>query len=319
MSTNIDVKVSMIQDYQHLDAAEAAALLRYGVLGSHKEPEDQPVLTKHAPDYWHSGFLIESPSLLSWLSCLLLDSVDPFGANICLTSFETLASEAPDVGSAYPGEPTEAEKQENLKKYGLEGPHAVTYPRLKKIVPYVHNGKALLVCAYMPHWSVGFLLFLIKKQGTGGMSDYIHNLKLGEKLGIMGFLQHPPSMIPWQKDSYDVMTMITGGVGITLLVQILKLSLSDKENRTEFVLIYANKTKVDIIMCDEINRYWEKYNTKLFEVVHVLSEKSDNWGDREGPPGLIKDIAGPRKANNQGDLLVVLKDIGYTKEEVHKL
>ncbi|KIK57895.1 hypothetical protein GYMLUDRAFT_246547 [Collybiopsis luxurians FD-317 M1] len=207
--------------------------------------------------------------------------------------------------------------------------------------------------------SVGILSLVIKKQPAppdtpyppGKMSNYIHALQIGERLGIMGYLQRPPSMIPWEINQYDAVTMIAGGVGITPLIQIIDYSLHDPSNSTKFLILNGNSTENDIIMRDELESFQQKYPAN-FEVVNVLSRPPEGWTGESGridadlikkyappppaglglnalvcvsgPPAMLESIAGPREGDRyngytgQGELRGALKEIGYTAEQVHK-
>ncbi|KAE9403423.1 ferredoxin reductase-like protein [Gymnopus androsaceus JB14] len=181
--------------------------------------------------------------------------------------------------------------------------------------------------AYTPitaRGSAGILSLTIKKQPDGKMSNYVHALEIGERLGIMGYLQRIPSMIPWPLGQYDAVTLVAGGVGITPLVQVLEYSLQDPNNKTKFLLLNGNSTENDIVMRPELDEFQKKYPGN-FQVVNTLSRPPEGWTGEtgridaaflqkwapppvddlslsvivcvSGPPAFLDGIAGPREGD----------------------
>ncbi|KIK57956.1 hypothetical protein GYMLUDRAFT_45757, partial [Collybiopsis luxurians FD-317 M1] len=215
--------------------------------------------------------------------------------------------------------------------------------------------------------SPGILSFVVKKKpgkrgndGTehrrGLMSNYIHELKIGERLGIKGYLQSVPSKLPYKINAYETVILIAGGTGIAPLVQILEYSLKSQNpiNRTRFILLNGNRTEKDIFMRDELETYQNDY-PDYFKYIHVLSGRAPTDWDGEtgrinaeiirryapspqdvvatnlrikffvsGPPSMLAAIAGPKVGNRpngytgQGKLQGALKELGYTEKQVHK-
>ncbi|KAF8150619.1 hypothetical protein B0H34DRAFT_729498 [Crassisporium funariophilum] len=207
--------------------------------------------------------------------------------------------------------------------------------------------------AYTPittRGAVGILSFTIKKQDKGKMSNYIHEMEIGQRLGIMGYLQRPPSMTPWTLNQFDAVTLLAGGVGLTPILQIIQYSLHDPSNTSKFLLLFANSTESDIAMREELDGFQRRYPAN-FEVVYVLSRPPPGWtgetgridatlinkyapppadyGVRSlvcvsGPPAMLDALAGPREGDRyngytgQGELQGALLEVGYTAEQVHK-
>ncbi|KAN0100185.1 hypothetical protein V8E55_000169, partial [Tylopilus felleus] len=183
----------------------------------------------------------------------------------------------------------------------------------------------------------GELAFVIKKYETGNVSKYIHSLKPGDKLAIKG----PLPKWPWKMNEFDEVGLIGGGSGITPLFQILQHTLADKNNKTKFKLIFANMTEADILLREEFDAMKKKYPTN-FDVVYVLDKPPANWkgptgyvnGDLIkqhiappslnnqvkifvcGPPPQLISLAGKKDGFKQGELSGILKELGYTSDQV---
>ncbi|KAK7686547.1 hypothetical protein QCA50_010147 [Cerrena zonata] len=185
----------------------------------------------------------------------------------------------------------------------------------------------------------GELTFLIKRYEEGKMSQYIHGLKPGETLAIKG----PITKFPYQANQFEQVGMIAGGSGITPMFQILEHALKDKSNKTKFTLIFANVTAKDILLKEEFDDLQKKYPDTL-NVVYTLDKPDANWkgttghinkdliskhiappslGDKVkvficGPPGQVIAIAGKKDGPRQGAVGGVLKELGYTEDQVFK-
>lgn len=178
-----------------------------------------------------------------------------------------------------------------------------------------------------------------KKYETGNVSKHIHSLKVGDTLKIKG----PLPKWPWKMNELEEVGLIGGGSGIAPLYQVLQHALADKTNKTKFKLLYANVTEQDILLREEFDAMKKKY-PDTFDVVYVLDKGDANWkgptgfigtdlikqhvappslGEKVkvficGPPGQVASIAGKKKGMKQGELSGVLKELGYTEDQVYK-
>ncbi|KAG2136510.1 uncharacterized protein EDB93DRAFT_1168933 [Suillus bovinus] len=185
----------------------------------------------------------------------------------------------------------------------------------------------------------GELTFIIKKYETGKVSKHIHSLNAGDALRIKG----PLAKFPWKMNELEEVGLIGGGSGIAPLYQVLQHALADKTNKTKFKLLYANVTEQDIILREEFDAMKKKY-PETFDVVYVLDRADANWKGPTGyigadlikqhiappslggkvkvficgPPGQVTSIAGAKKGRDQGELNGILKELGYTKDQVFK-
>ncbi|KAI0789400.1 cytochrome-b5 reductase [Abortiporus biennis] len=185
----------------------------------------------------------------------------------------------------------------------------------------------------------GELTFLIKRYEEGKMSQYIHGLKVGEKLAVKG----PIMKIPWKVNEFEEVGMIAGGSGITPMYQVLTAALSDPANTTKYTLIFANTTPADILLKSEFDDLVKKH-PNTFKVVYTVDKPDPTWvgttgyvnkdlikahiagpekGEKVkvlicGPPGQVVAIAGKKAGMKQGELSGVLKELGYSEDQVFK-
>ncbi|KAG6815385.1 hypothetical protein H0H87_002364 [Tephrocybe sp. NHM501043] len=185
----------------------------------------------------------------------------------------------------------------------------------------------------------GELALLVKKYENGNASKYIHELKEGDTLSMKG----PIVKFPYKANEFDEVALIGGGSGITPLYQVLTHALADKSNKTKFKLLFSNVTEQDILLREDIDALRKKYPNTL-DVVYLLDKPSSSWtgpsgfinadvikkhvapaslGEKVkvficGPPGQVAAIAGKKAGMKQGEIGGILKELGYTEEQVFK-
>jgi len=203
------------------------------------------------------------------------------------------------------------------------------------------NGKPI-VRPYTPVSSAdtpGELALLIKRYYQGNMSKYIFSLKPGDTLSMKG----PLLKLPYQVNQFDEVALIGGGAGITPLYQVLDHALANKSNNTKFKLLYSNVTEKDILLREELEALQKKH-PKHLEIVFVLDNPSEGWKGPAGfisadlikkhisppslqdkikificgPPPQVAAISGKKAGMAQGELGGVLKELGYTEDQVFK-
>ncbi|KAF5380312.1 hypothetical protein D9757_007946 [Collybiopsis confluens] len=194
-------------------------------------------------------------------------------------------------------------------------PEALKDPKGKPIIrPYT---------PISPPNQPGELTLLIKKYDNGNASKHIHSLKA--------------------HNEFDQVALIGGGSGITPLYQIVTHALSNPSNRTKFTLIFSNVTEADILLRSEFTKLKEKYPSK-FDVVYSLDKPPKDWtglsgyvskevlekhvapaslGEKVkvficGPPGQVAALGGKKDGMKQGELGGILKELGYTSDQVYK-
>ncbi|KAM5354793.1 hypothetical protein ACJ41O_001439 [Fusarium nematophilum] len=184
-----------------------------------------------------------------------------------------------------------------------------------------------------------FLDLLVKRYPGGLMSTHIHNLTPGQHLDVMG----PIPKYFWDENKHDHIALIGGGTGITPLYQLARAIFNNPNDKTKVTVVFGNTTEEDILLRKELNEL-EKAYPQRFRAIHVLSKPSKEWTGGKGhiskdllksilpspnsenikvfvcgPPGLMKAISG-NMANpmEQGELMGILRELGYTKDQVYK-
>ncbi|GLB43615.1 putative flavoprotein pyridine nucleotide cytochrome reductase family protein [Lyophyllum shimeji] len=185
----------------------------------------------------------------------------------------------------------------------------------------------------------GELTFLIKRYDNGKMSKHVHNLKEGDTLAIKG----PIEKFPYKHNEFDEVALIGGGAGITPLLQLLTHALSDPANKTKFKLLFSNVTEKDILLREEFDALQRKF-PGTFEAIYLVDNPEKDWpgyggyinkdvvkehvappslGEKVkvfvcGPPGHVEAVAGKKPGMKQGELGGILKELGYTEDQVYK-
>jgi cytochrome-b5 reductase len=185
----------------------------------------------------------------------------------------------------------------------------------------------------------GYFDLVVKVYPQGNMSRHIDSLKPGDTLEVKG----PIPKIPIKENMKMSIGMVAGGTGITPMLQVINQITKNPNDKTQVSLIYANNTEEDILLKDQLDRYAAEHpNFKVFYVVAKPKHKASWKGgvgfvSKEqvqqylpkpaddslimvcGPPGFMKHISGDKKSpKDQGEVEGLLKDLGYTKDQVFK-
>lgn len=128
------------------------------------------------------------------------------------------------------------------------------------------------------------------------------------------------------------------------MYQVVHHALADPTNKTRFTLIFANVAPSDILLKEEFDSLKAKH-PDTFNVVYTVDKPEGDWtgpvgyinkdlvqqhippaslGDKVkilicGPPGQVNAIAGKKDGAKQGVLGGVLKELGYTEDQVRIL
>lgn len=180
---------------------------------------------------------------------------------------------------------------------------------------------------------------LVKVYPNGPMSEHLHAMEPGQTLAFKG----PIPKYPWSPNKHEHITLIAGGTGITPMYQLVRAIFNNPEDKTKVSLVFGNLTEEDVLLKSEFEQLEKKY-PKRFRTFFTLDKPSKGWPYGSGhitkevlqdvlpdpksenikifvcgPPGLYKAISGGKKSpQDQGELAGILKDLGYSKEQVYK-
>lgn len=161
----------------------------------------------------------------------------------------------------------------------------------------------------------------------------------GETLSFKG----PIPKYPWAPNKHEHVTLIAGGTGITPMYQLMRGILNNPDDKTKISLVFGNLYEKDILLKEEFEKLENDYPQR-FKAFYTLDNPPESWQYGKGfitkellkevipdpksgnikifvcgPPGLYKAVSGAKNSpQDQGDLSGILKDLGYTKEQVFK-
>ena len=172
------------------------------------------------------------------------------------------------------------------------------------------------------------------------MGSYLHGLKAGDMVEMKG----PFVKMDWEPNAVKELVLIGGGSGLTPMVQVMLEVLDNPEDKTKMTFLFANSTEKDILMHKQLEELAAEHSEQL-SIHYVVSHpaEADKWtgftgfvsadilkktapGPSEdvkvlvcGPPGMMKAVSGEKKSkSDQGELQGLLKEMGYTSEQVFK-
>jgi len=161
------------------------------------------------------------------------------------------------------------------------------------------DGEAEIERKYTPTTSddqVGYVDLVIKvyKGGVidrfpdgGKMSQYLDSLKAGDDVKISGpigmheYLGHGKFKSGKKELSCKKLGMMSGGTGITPMLQVIAAILKDPSDKTEVSLLYANQTDNDILVRDMLEDLQKKH-PKQFKLWYTLDRPPKGWKYSEG-------------------------------------
>ena len=161
----------------------------------------------------------------------------------------------------------------------------------------------------------------------------------GQRLEFKG----PIPKYPWSANKHNHIALIAGGTGITPMFQLARQIFKNPVDKTKVTLVFGNLTEDDILLKNEFEKLEQDYPQR-FRAFYLVDTPPPSWpygsghvtkellekvipGPQEenikvfvcGPPGMYKALAGMKKSpQDQGELEGVLKDLGYSKDQVYK-
>jgi cytochrome-b5 reductase len=216
-------------------------------------------------------------------------------------------------------------------------------PVIRPYTPISDEGKAFVSlipdCWLIRLGERGYLDLMIKRYPNGPMSEHIHSMVPGQHLDFKG----PIPKYPWSPNKHNHIALIAGGTGITPMYQLTRGIFSNPDDKTKVTLISANVSEEDILLKKEFEELENEYPNR-FRVFYTVDQPPPSWpygtghvtkellqkvipDPKEenvkvfvcGPPGMYKAISGMKKSpSDQGELDGILKELGYSKEQVYK-
>jgi len=187
--------------------------------------------------------------------------------------------------------------------------------------------------------SRGYLDLLVKVYPNGPMSTHLHNMSPNERLDFKG----PIPKYAWEANKHNHIALIAGGTGITPMHQLARAIFSNPNDKTKVTLVFGNVSEEDILLKREFEELENTYPQR-FKAYYVLDKPPANWTGGKGfitknllktvlpepkeenikifvcgPPGMYKAISGGKVSpKDQGELTGLLKELGYSKDQVYK-
>lgn len=180
---------------------------------------------------------------------------------------------------------------------------------------------------------------LVKKYENGPMSTHLHSMAPGHRLDFKG----PLPKYPWTSNKHKHIALVAGGTGIAPMYQLARAIFSNPDDKTKVTLVFGNVTEQDILLKKEFDDLENTYPQR-FRVFYVLDKPSKTWSGGKGfvtkellktvlpepkeedikvfvcgPPPMMKAISGGKTSpRDQGELSGLLKELGYSQDQVYK-
>lgn len=171
------------------------------------------------------------------------------------------------------------------------------------------------------------------------MSSHLHMMRPDQRLLFKG----PIPKYPLEENKHDHIALIAGGTGITPMWQLARAIFSNPNDKTKVTLVFGNNTEEDILLKEEFAELENTYPNR-FKAFYVITNPGEKWVGPKGyisqellktvlpepkqenikvfvcgPPGMYRAISGMKKSpSDQGDLTGILKELGYSKDQVYK-
>lgn len=169
-------------------------------------------------------------------------------------------------------------------------------------------------------------------QPGGAMSNILDCMPIGEEIEIRGptgeieYLGNGKFIVEGKDMSFQRVTLVLGGSGITPGYQLIVSILETKGDKTQIAVIDANKSENDILLKDELMELQKRHEAQ-FHIEHVLSHPSEEWKGKKGHvnaevirevgfqpgEGSVALLCGP-PTMIQKAALPALRDWGYVEE-----
>ena len=171
------------------------------------------------------------------------------------------------------------------------------------------------------------------------MSTHLHDMEPNQRLLFKG----PIPKYPLSPNQHTHIALIAGGTGITPMFQLIRSIFKNPADKTKVTVVFGNITEEDILLKRELEDLENTYPQR-FRAFYTLDQPPEKWQGGKGvitkellktvlpepkqegikvfvcgPPGMYKAISGTKKSpSDQGELDGILKELGYTKDQVYK-
>jgi len=267
---------------------------------------------------------------------------------------EVAPKELPPAIPTFTGEPVELrlanveQLSRNTKRYTFElpSPDHVAGMKVASCLVAIYQPPGADKPVIRPYTPVtdddsrGKMEFVIKSYEKGNMSQVFNNMNVDQRMKFKG----PFQKYLWEPNKHDHITLIAGGTGITPMYQLIRAIFKNPEDKTDVTLVFGNLSEEDILLKKELaeleNTYPQRFRTfyvldnapkdagwatqgyitkELLKTVLPEPGKGNNKIFVCGPPPMEKAVSGPKKSpSDQGEVSGILKELGYSKDEVYK-
>ena len=171
------------------------------------------------------------------------------------------------------------------------------------------------------------------------MGSKFAELEVGDTLYFKG----PFQTFVYEPNSFDRITLVAGGTGVTPMMQLVDKILTNPTDRTKMHLILANNNEYNMPLAAEMNEFAESYPNRL-RVTNVIEQPvTKDWDGLvghiskelllvsvgkphpqqkvfvSGPQGFMKAICGQKGEDyTQGPVTGMLGELGFTERDVFK-
>jgi len=122
----------------------------------------------------------------------------------------------------------------------------------------------------------------------GKMSQYLENMTIGQTIDVRGpsglleyrghgiFAIKPDKKSPPNLTTARKVNMISGGTGITPMLQLIRSVVKDDTDNTQLALIFANQTENDILLRPELEEVLSLYPND-FKIWYTVDRPEEGW------------------------------------------
>jgi NAD(P)H-flavin reductase len=136
-------------------------------------------------------------------------------------------------------------------------------------------GECPIGIASSPTWK-GFLEFCVRAVGT--VTNAIHNLGAGDKLGVRGPLGNS---WPYEEIRGKDLLFIGGGIGLPPLRSLIQYVLANRDHYGAVEIVYGARSPQDLVYKKELKEWDERPDVDFYVTVDVGDE---TW---DGPVGFV--------------------------------